>query len=65
MHRTGSRVLQPAAVAGKTVMGRMMVSAPVLRETAGPSVGAKVVMKAVQVDGTSFLVRVVSYQTCR
>lgn len=58
MHSTGSRVLQPAAVAGlTTVVGRMMVLAVALRTTAKPSVGANVIMKALQVDGLSFLVR--------
>ena len=65
MHRTGRGTLQPSltVLVGSTVVGRMMMLALALREVAGPSVGARVAMKAVHTDGLSFLVRLVSYHT--
>lgn len=61
MHITGRAALHPPS----TVVGRMMVvAADSLREASGPSRGARVVMKAVHVEGLSFLVRVVSYHAC-
>ena len=64
MHRTGSSTLHPAAVAGITVVGKTTMLVPALRETTRPPVGASAVITAVQVDGSSFIVRVVSNQTC-
>jgi len=62
MQSTGSMALQPL----RTVVVRMMLlEADCLRPVAGPSLGAKVTMKAVQVEGLSDLVRVVSYHTCK
>lgn len=60
MQRTGSMALQPFV----TVVGRMIVLvADCLRPEAGPSLGARVTMKAVHTEGLSDFVRVVSYHT--
>ena len=69
MHRTGRATLQPldsfCVLVGRTLVGKMMMLALFFREEEAPSVGARAVMKAVHTDGLSFLVRVVSYQTCK
>ena len=62
MHMTGSFVPQPPATEEAIRISGVELAS--LREAVVPSVGWLVTMKALHVDGVSFLVSVVSNHTC-